>query len=135
MLPPDPWPCCANAVSEKTTTASVSSHACAYFMKVTSLRFPIAAMLRRDLVTATPACQVSDVDAYTEGNRIQIVVNTASVSQLEIKIRRGVGIDPGGEAVIARQVGAARGLLVVLECVMVTARVAGLHFAEDRLLA
>src|SRR5712692_3103056 len=135
MLPPDPWPCCANAVSEKTTTASVSSHACAYFMKVTSLRFPIAAMLRRDLVTATPACQVSDVDAYTEGNRIQIVVNTACVSQLQIKVRRGVGIDPGREAVIACQVGAARSLLIVLEHVTVTARTAMYHLAEDGLLA
>src|SRR5260370_35262067 len=113
MLPPDPWPCCANAVSEKTTTASVSSHACAYFMKVTSLRFPLVAMLRRDLVAATPACQVSDVDAYTEGNRIQIVVNTSRVSQLQIKVRRGVGIDPSRKAVSAGQCCATRSLRIV----------------------
>src|SRR6266436_7725173 len=118
---PAPWPCCANAASEKTTTATVSSHACAYFMKVTSLRFPLGAMLRGDLVTTAPACQVSDVDADTEGNRIQIVANTVRVSQLQIEVRSGVGIDPGGEAVIARQVGAARGLLIVLERVTVTA--------------
>src|SRR6266436_3770493 len=135
MLPPAPWPCCANAVSEKTTTASVSSTVFAYFIKVTSCVFAFAASGKLDLVTTTPAGQVSDVDSDTEGNRIQIVVNTARVRQLHIKVRRWVGIPPRRKAVIARQIGAACALLVALERVMVTAGLPGHDFAEDRLLA
>src|SRR5260370_300528 len=114
-------PCCARAAVVYRTTARLSIAIRVIFIFI---RFDLHCA---SLVSVSSSCkkpflpsgilvqQMSYIQTKRERNRIQIVVNATCVSQFGVEIRRQAGIHPGGEAIVARNVGRTSRLLANLK--------------------
>src|SRR5207302_1505200 len=114
-------------------TAKANIGIFARFIRVSSWLSPVC----RNRITGAPAGQMAHINAHSKGDRIQIVVHTARITELEVEIGCRISLHPSRKSVVLGDIGAAGGLLVLLENTAVRPgpRRRRRQPAENRLLA